>query len=448
MYKDVNLSNKVARERQKSTMLSATAPDGIPKPWLETRDPFARIAYWITYGAMFLGLAAGALRCYTGYFDVPVMTGNLCPVLDEDFTGGEDGIFGENGTFFREVDMSGFGNGEFEMTTDSSNNSYIQDGQLWIVPTFTSDSIGDAAIIDGYTYNITDCTYNITHGFSYTPQAKNVPVNVSAVGFSSDFDAEAYALACSATSNHSIAQVINPIQTARLNTRRTASIKFGRVDVRAKLPTGCLWPAIWMLPVDNAYGPWPISGEIDIMESRGNGPEYPFQGSNVVRGSLNWGPLTWLNAVSKTFGFRQERRGRFDREYHVYSMEWSENFIRLFVDNRLHYTLELQVKKSFWDIGDFPEVVSNNSQSVILANPWTNGTKMAPFDQPFYLILSLGVGGTNGWFPDDNGKPWLNGAQNAMAEFWRRKDEWYSSWGATTEDRAFIIDYVKMWQKC
>ena len=59
-----------------------------------------------------------------------------------------------------------------------------------------------------------------------------------------------------------------------------------------------LWPAVWMLPEQNAYGSWPSSGEIDILEARGNGLSYPAQGSNYVRSSVNYGPLpTLLNQI-------------------------------------------------------------------------------------------------------------------------------------------------------
>jgi len=81
----------------------------------------------------------------------------------------------------------------------------------------------------------------------------------------------------------------------------------------------------------------------------------------------------------------------------------------------------------FWNHGDFPAVVQNGTELVILDNPWINGTAATPFDQceeafillyfcsdrsssAFYLILSLGVGGTNGWFPDSKEKPWLDGS--------------------------------------
>lgn len=75
---------------------------------MKTRDPYSRLAYFITYAVMLLGIGAGAIRCYFGWKDVSLLSGNLCPVLDETFDS-DVGVFGDNGKFFREVDMSGFG---------------------------------------------------------------------------------------------------------------------------------------------------------------------------------------------------------------------------------------------------------------------------------------------------------------------------------------------------
>lgn len=92
--------------------------------------------------------------------------------------------------------------------------------------------------------------------------------------------------------------------------------------------------------------------------------------------------------------------------------------------------LALSIKESFWDRGDFPEVVNNGSDYIVLKDPWVNGTLAAPFDKrayyflavlgnrsqddtgtAFYLILNVAVGGTSGWFPDGfGGKPWLDGS--------------------------------------
>jgi len=85
-----------------------TSTSAVEKPWTTAKDPSGRIAYLITYLVMFVGVGLGVLRCYTGWNSVPLLKGNLCPVLDENFDS-EDGVFGENGAFFREVDMSGFG---------------------------------------------------------------------------------------------------------------------------------------------------------------------------------------------------------------------------------------------------------------------------------------------------------------------------------------------------
>lgn len=97
---------KIQRDRPKSTMLTDTST--LEKPWLTKRDPNHRIAYFITYAFMFFGIAAGAVRCFFGWQSVPILSGNLCLVLEEDFNSA-DGVFGPNGTFFQEVDMSGFG---------------------------------------------------------------------------------------------------------------------------------------------------------------------------------------------------------------------------------------------------------------------------------------------------------------------------------------------------
>ena len=73
-------------------------------------------------------------------------------------------------------------------------------------------------------------------------------------------------------------RVINPVRSARINTKGKKSIRYGKVEIVAKMPVGdWLWPALWMLPVKETYGPWPASGEIDIVESRGNSINYAAQ---------------------------------------------------------------------------------------------------------------------------------------------------------------------------
>jgi beta-glucanase (GH16 family) len=70
---------------------------------------------------------------------------------------------------------------------------------------------------------------------------------------------------CVAVSNATTGSIINPVQGARLVTKGKASIKYGKIEIIAKMPTGdWIWPAIWMMPEDDVYGEWPKSGEIDV----------------------------------------------------------------------------------------------------------------------------------------------------------------------------------------
>ncbi|KAF7291126.1 GH16 beta-1 3-glucan recognition protein [Mycena indigotica] len=447
VQEEEEIDEKTGKVKKKKFTVRPKLSAKLDKPWVGTKDPSSIWAYLITYFMVLVGLACGGVRIYTGWKSVMLLKGNLCPVLIEDFTNKTTqdlfgtGVAGEGGTFFREVDASGFGNGEFEMTTNSDRNSFIYNNQLYLVPTLTSDVIPTSSILDGAIYNLTGCTYNITHSSGYSTSGHgSVGINTTegeqadgAIAPDALLDLPAYLAACSAVSNSTQGKILPPIMSARISTRRSARLRFGRVEVKAKLPTGdWLWPAIWMLPVGNVYGGWPLSGEIDIMEARGNGPSYPKQGINYVRSSLNWGPATFLNAVAKTYGWKTMRRDRYDADFHTYALEWDENFMRMYVDSRLSHMFEMRLAQSFWDFGNFPTVVQNGTASVVLDNPWVNGTKAAPFDQPFYLIMN----------------PWLDGSATAPLDFLRAQDKWYPTWPQDISKRAMVVDSVKMWEKC
>jgi hypothetical protein len=151
------------------------------------------------------------------------------------------------------------------------------------------------------------------------------------------------------------------------------------------------------------------------MEARGNDKRYPAQGIDYIRGSLNWGPTTFMNAVAKTYGWWFERRRSFDQGFREYTLEWTPEFMWIYVDSRLYRSFDIRFDKSFFDRGQFPPVITNTTtgQQVVLENPWKGGPKSAPFDRSFYLILNVAVGGTNGWFPDGDGdKPWLDNSKS------------------------------------
>ncbi|RSH89177.1 hypothetical protein EHS25_002289 [Saitozyma podzolica] len=389
----------------------------IHKPWLKYPDPaqrWAKILFWALFG---LGFAASAVICYFGYASVQQL-GKVCLVMEDTFDNGINSDF-----WSHEVRLDGFGNNEFEWTTASSNNSFVKDGILYIVPTLTEDVLGAGAITNGYTLNLT------TDG---TCTSSNVSQ-------------------CAVVSNSSTGAIINPVQSARLITRDKVSVKYGKVEVTARMPLGdWLWPAIWMLPQNSNYGAWPAGGEIDIAESRGNAATYPAGGIDKMQGGIHWGPLPQFDSWWRTFGIRQDRVKGYHSDFHKYTLEWDERYMTIYIDNRVYSTLDISFDKSFWSRGNFPTYFVNGTDTVKLANPWVqSASNAAPFDEPFYLILNVAVGGTNGFFPDNvGGKPWSDSSLTAMGDFWAAKDRWHNTWPADPTQRGMAVKSVRMWQKC
>ena len=153
--------------------------------------------------------------------------------------------------------------------------------------------------------------------------------------------------------------------SARLRTKDLADWKFGRVEVRARLPKGQgIWPAVWMLSTQEVFGGWPTSGEIDIMELVGHEP-------NTVHGTVHFGPA-WPNNVFKGSPFKLES-GDFSDEFHEFSIEWEMDRIQFFVDGQNYFNVTKQ----------------------------TTSPHVYPFNQFFHLILNVAVGGNWPGRPDN-----------------------------------------------
>ena len=303
-------------------------------------------------------------------------------------------------------------NGEFEQTTTTEENVFIKDGNLFIKPT-----LQDEKLID---------TTNV--------------INLTAQGICTS-DTAFNCVAATNTTNHTI---VNPVKSGRINTKKGAVITYGRVEVTATLPSGdWLWPAIWMMPVKDTYGPWPRSGEIDIMESRGNNYTYPQGGNNIFSSALHWGPNPANDAWWRTNNKRTALHTTYASGPHTFGMEWSEKYIFTYVDTRLLQVLYFDFDSPLYPRGNFPLSDSNGSS---LYDPWSQtGKDSTPFDEDFYLILNVAVGGTNGWFQDGQaGKPWVDQSPTAKKDFWDAKDQWYPTW---QDNGQMVIHSVKMWQQ-
>lgn len=416
-------SNNAGVRRRNLRFQSRMLKEGdVPhKPWLESkvRRRADRKAYWTFVGCAILGVAAAAGVVYSGVASVP--NNSYCQILDEQFTGTEL----NTNVWFREQETGGFGNGEFEWTTDSTNNSYVRDGSLYILPTLTSDSLGEGAITNGYELNLTKS-------------------GLCTAGNKTD-------ASCAVSSNATEGTILPPIQSARIITNFSTTIKYGRVEVKARMPTGdWIWPAVWMMPKDNVYGGWPRSGEIDIFESRGNNvTTLNADTSNRMHSTLHWGPDSMNNRYRMTTDNRQLYRNFYNQEFHTFGLEWTPEGIYTWEQSPVHKTFSYEFpKEGFWKKGSFGPTSTNGTA---LSDPWPNNSPAAPFDQEFFLILSVAVGGTNGWFSDEDfpNKPWSNSAEdNARNQFWAAKNEWYPTWpqGADIEKRAMVVDSVKVYQ--
>jgi len=387
------------------------------KPWLG--DPAlkkTRWNNWIVGVFMLLGLGgAGAIAFLTVW---PFRQGEYCLIYEDDFQKLDLDIWSH------EVQLDGFGTGSFDWTTTEPENTYVDEQGLHIVPTLTNETtkITSDQMFANYTLDL------LKDG-SCTSQRNS---------------------SCRVRSDPEEGDMIPPVRSARLSTKGKKSIRYGRVEVEAKLPKGdWIWPAIWMMPEDSVYGQWPRSGEIDIMESRGNGRGYDEGGRNHYYGTLHWGPTSATDAYWRTTNAKEIRRGDYSDGFHTYGMQWTENYIYFYIDSRVHQILFIGFKESkpLYDLGGFSKMAENQT---LLANPWAQSESTsgnAPFDQSFYLILNVAVGSRNGWFLDNvGGKPWIDDATNAQWAFWNAADDWLPTWGEG-DKRGMTVRKVKMWQE-
>ena len=194
--------------------------------------------------------------------------------------------------------------------------------------------------------------------------------------------------------------VTRDFSSARLTTRGKAAWQYGRIEVRAQLPQGQgTWPAIWMLPETDAYGPWAASGEIDILETVNLGvpcKDCPGGREDRILGTLHFGGK-W--PANRQAGAEQHHPAVLDG-FHVFAIEWTPQVITWFVDGQPYARRQ-----------------AHEWSTTGSANPG------APFDKPFHLVLNLAIGGR---LPEGRG---LGGV------------------AADGYPRQMLVDWVRVWQR-
>lgn len=153
----------------------------------------------------------------------------------------------------------------------------------------------------------------------------------------------------------------NSFTSARIKTQGLFAQQYGRFEARLITPYGPgIWPAFWTLGANVSTVPWPRCGEIDIMELRGQEP-------HLLHGTIHGPGYSGGNPITKTYGLDNDR---FDKKYHLFAIEWDYEKIDFFVDDYLYQRIERD---------DVP-------------GDWV-------YDQPFFMILNIAVGGNYVGFP-------------------------------------------------
>jgi beta-glucanase (GH16 family) len=152
--------------------------------------------------------------------------------------------------------------------------------------------------------------------------------------------------------------------SARIKTQGTLAVQYGRVEVRAKLPSGQgLWPAFWMLGTNITSVGWPQCGEIDIMENIGKEP-------STTHGTVHGPGYSGGNGVSAKYTLPDGRR--FSDDFHVFSIQWAPQVVTFSVDGNAYATV---------------------TPAALHGSQWV-------FDRQFFLLLNVAVGGTFPGNPD------------------------------------------------
>lgn len=169
--------------------------------------------------------------------------------------------------------------------------------------------------------------------------------------------------------------------SARIVTKGKREFQFGRIDIRARLPKGQgIWPALWMLGSNFSSVGWPNCGELDIMEMVGHQP-------NRVHGTAHFGNSFPSTQRTGSYGIAQ---GTFADEFHVFTLKWENNLVEWLVDDKKFHTMTA-----------------------------ANTGGIYPFNQKFFFIFNLAVGGNWPGYPD----------------------------GTTVFPQQLDVDYVRVFQK-
>ncbi|XP_053951787.1 gram-negative bacteria-binding protein 3 [Anastrepha ludens] len=228
---------------------------------------------------------------------------------------------------------------------------------------------------------------------------------------------------------------IPPFISAQFSTKDHFTFKYGRVEIRAKLPrANWVFPQLWLQPKDNKYGSDNYqSGQMRIAFTCINDTQMHLFGGVVVNAKRPW-------RMDKMCAFPNEEALDLGNEFHTYTLLWTEKEISVSVDGKTYCTFNPK---------NTDEALANlrvDDQELPNSGLLKSGTKLAPFDQEFYITLGYGIGGVNdfedslyGWEPE---KPWQNTSPRGMGSLLKKVERDFDNW---LENGDLRIDYVKVY---
>ena len=279
---------------------------------------------------------------------------------------------------------------EYDFTKDNSAYDYAdpgttKEGYELVWKDEFDGNYGEANVDKNTGLNLDNWSYQLGDGSevgnpgwgnseqqSYTSQKKNIAVNEDLNGdgkgdgllrLTASYEKDGYKNGSEAEKNYTSGR----IRTTSRTNEALFTTTYGYIEGRMSLPgTQGAWPAFWMLPQSTEiYGSWPVSGEIDIMETCGAFSDLE---SNVACGTLHWGVP---DHVYKGSGYVELQS---DYSYfHTYAIDWEPGRITWYYDGVAVNTLQ-----------NWESMISGTTDSL---------SYDAPFDQPFYILLNLAVDG-------------------------------------------------------
>ncbi|GAB0099495.1 Gram-negative bacteria-binding protein 2 [Sergentomyia squamirostris] len=303
---------------------------------------------------------------------------------------------------------------EFCSYQDRPENSYVKDGVMYVVPSLQVDVPG---------YNETEIRKGVINFGSRCTPSTFLNNNIECIRRAQG------------------PQILSPVVSAQLSTKHSFKFRYGKIVMRAKLPTGdWLFPQLYLKSSQNVYGDDNfVNGLMRIAFIRSNQYLQTADGREIdglyLRGML---VLDRGEANREKWMKTEVGQRHWGSDFHEYSLTWSDEMITMAVDGKPY--------------AHFRDKFCINSQScnILHSDAWETGIPpLAPFDQEVYVVLGVGVGGLSD-FPencvtgnDRHVKPWRNTDPRAERYFYADKNSWYPTWKGV--ESGLQVDWVRVY---